>query len=195
MQFLPKREERYFAAMRLFAQKTVLKCGMTDQNIRRLKKIYLAEALFRTDAEPTDLSAFSDALLGASLLLLLQQGVRLALSFRLSGVFAVSRRAYAALLILLAKNASDRCEIRVQNTDARIEIEASDIKPFPEMQRLVKKLGGYYLKTSGNGMLLIFLPVRKTRENPLREEHEWYYITDRFSPVNVYLEITEQPPG
>ena len=193
MHFLPKKEERYFAALRLTVQKSVLKHGMTDQNIRRLKKIYLAEAVFQTQTEPVDLAAFSDALLGSSLLLLLQRGVRLALSFRLSGVFAVYRRAYAALLILLAKNACDGCEIRIQNTDASLKIDASAIKPFEELQTLVGKLGGYFLKASGKGGAVIFLPVTATEETPRKDENEWYYITDCFSPVNILFESKHTP--
>lgn len=193
MHFLPKKEERYFAALRLVVQKSVLKHGMNGPNIRRLKKIYLAEAVFQSRTEPVDLAAFSDALLGSSLLLLLQQGVHLALSFGLSGVFALYRRAYADLLILLAKNACDGCEIHIQNTDAHIKIEASEIGSFPELCFLVKKLGGYYLKTAGAGSAVIFLPVTATKEKPLQQENEWYYITDRFSPVNILFENQNTP--
>ena len=189
MPFLPKKEERYFAALRLIVQKSVLKHGITDQNIRRLKKIYLAEAVFlRNEKQATELLKYANILLGSANLILFSRGITVQTVFSGNGVAKIDRRLFAAFLIFVAARTENGGSIAVMLHQNKVSVRVTGLREDQTVEKLQKAIKATCLKTANGSSHLFYWQVEPTNKPPVSEQDEWLYLTDGFSAVNVYLE-------
>lgn len=189
MIYLPRPRERYLAALRLHIQKSVLR---GEKNLAQLKKIMLCEALLsKNDRSPLDITKYSDSLLGAAVIILLQRGRRLSVHLSGSGVFLINRRLFTALLLTAADNCGKSGDIFILAEENRIIIRLKGINQSGIYKTLVNALGGVLLKTVGGESALIALPAERTGRKSESFQNEWGLLLDGFSPVNVFLEREE----
>lgn len=188
MIYLPKPHERYLAAMRLYIQKSVLRGGNTEKRLLQLKKIMLCEAILsKGDKEPLNIQKYSDSLLGAAVIILLQRGKRLSVRLSGSGAFLINRRLFTSLLLTAADNCGKSGDIFILAEEKRIVIKFKGISISGIYKTLADALGGTLLKTVRGDRAIIALPAEKTSEKPRGFQNEWSQLLDRFSPVNVFL--------
>ena len=188
MIYLPKPHERYLAAMRLYIQKSVLRGGNTEKRLLQLKKIMLCEAILsKGDQEPLNIQKYSDSLLGAAVIILLQRGKGLSVRLSGSGAFLINRRLFTSLLLTAADNCGKSGDIFILAEEKRIVIKFKGISISGIYKTLADALGGTLLKTVRGDRAIIALPAEKTAENPRGFQNEWSQLLDRFSPVNVFL--------
>lgn len=187
MIYLPRAFERYLSALRLYVQMSVLKGGGVKQ-LSQLKMISLAEAFYyKNERSPIDILKFSNSLLGAAIIILMQRGVRLSAVFSGGGVCLISRRLYAALLSELIWLSTDGCKIKVSAEQKKIIIRAEGVRRSDILPRLISAMKGFCLFERVSDTLLIVIPTEKTCLKAETVENEWCYILDRFSPVNIWL--------
>lgn len=188
MIYLPKLHERYLAALRLYIQKSVLRGGNTEKRLLQLKKIMLCEAILsKGDKEPLNIQKYSDSLLGAAVIILLQRGKRLSVRLSGSGAFLINRRLFTSLLLTAADNCGKSGDIFILAEEKRIIIKFKGIGISGIYKTLSAALGGMLLKTVRGDRAIIALPAEKTSEKPQGFQNEWSQLLDRFSPVNVFL--------
>lgn len=189
MIYLPRPRERYLAALRLHIQKSVLR---GEKNLAQLKKIMLCEALLsKNDRSPLDITKYSDSLLGAAVIILLQRGRRLSVRLSGSGVFLINRRLFTSLLLTAADNCGKSGDIFISAEENGIIIKLKGITQSGIYKTLVSALGGVLLKTVGGESALIALPAERTARKSESFQNEWGLLLDGFSPVNVFLEREE----
>lgn len=189
MIYLPRPRERYLAALRLHIQKSVLR---GEKNLAQLKKIMLCEALLsKNDRSLLDISKYSDSLLGAAVIILLQRGRRLSVRLSGSGVFLINRRLFTSLLLTAADNCGKSGDIFISAEENEIIIKLKGINQSGIYKTLVSALGGVLLKTVGGESALIALPTERTARKSESFQNEWGLLLDGFSPVNVFLEREE----
>ena len=184
MIYLPSMRERYTAALRRYVQKCALAGGITVRTRRNLKRIYAAEAYF-TDRTPTpeDAVLLADIILGSAIMVLSAKGKSLSAEFSGGGVYLINKKAYILLLLSLAEKSE---KIRLSASGGGISIEAYGTA-LPRCGRAVKALGGVCLRVSSGERAVFFIPAQRTDAEPCRTENEWFYLTDSFSPVNIFL--------
>lgn len=188
MIYLPKPHERYLAALRLYIQKSVLRGGNTEKRLLQLKKIMLCEAILsKGDKEPLNIQKYSDSLLGAAVIILLQRGKRLSVRLSGSGAFLINRRLFTSLLLTAADNCGKSGDIFISAAEKRIVIKFKGISISGIYKTLADALSGTLLKTVRGDRAIIALPAEKTSEKPRGFQNEWSQLLDRFSPVNVFL--------
>lgn len=188
MIYLPKPHERYLAALRLYIQKSVLRGGNTEKRLLQLKKIMLCEAILsKGDKEPLNIQKYSDSLLGAAVIILLQRGKRLSVRLSGGGAFLINRRLFTSLLLTAADNCGKSGDIFILAEEKRIVIKFKGISISGIYKTLADALGGTLLKTVRGDRAIIALPAEKTAEKPRGFQNEWSQLLDRFSPVNVFL--------
>ena len=194
MNFLPNKTERYLAAWRLLIQRKILESGVTPQNIRRLKKIYLAEAfLNRHCLAPADPVRYSDILLGAASLLLFARGFSIRFAFSGGGTVLLPRRLFAAFLLNLAARTKNGGTVRVVFTRGLFSVRASGYTHDRRMEKIARALGMTHLKAVSRPDDLFYFKPIPTKEPPMEEPNEWLYLTDGFSVVHLYLEDSPDP--
>lgn len=188
MIYLPRPRERYLAALRLHIQKNVLRDEKSEKNLRQLKKIMLCEALVsKNEKSPLDITKYSDSLLGAAVIILLQSGRRLSVRLSGGGVFLINRRLYTSLLLTAANNCGKSGEIFISAQENRVIVKLKGISQSGIYAKLVNALDGTLLKTARGDRAVIALPAEKTEQKPESFQNEWGLLLDRFSPVNVFL--------
>ena len=152
MIYLPKPHERYLAALRLYIQKSVLRGGNTEKRLLQLKKIMLCEAILsKGDKEPLNIRKYSDSLLGAAVIILLQRGKRLSVRLSGSGTFLINRRLFTSLLLTAADNCGKSGDIFISAEEKRIIIKFKGISISGIYKTLADALGGTLLKNSARG--------------------------------------------
>ena len=188
MIFLPKKSERTLAALRLYVQKSILKRGVCEKNITQLKKIYLTEAIvLKEERDTVDAVRLADVLLGASLLLLYQRGVRVTLSFTGQGVYRLNKRLYSVVLLLLIGEMTDGGVIRLCAGQAHIALRVDRLAAADRLLPPLRALNGFLLKERTSGRAVVVIPAERSDQTPDPIENEWVYLADRFSVVNVFL--------
>lgn len=184
MIFLPNKFERFLAALRITIQNDILKNGITENNLKNLEKINIAEALFYKDfKEPVYIKELSFSLLCYSLPLLLPQNKNPYLKIDIYSNFLINKKLLAILFLKLIK-ASKRIEIK--NHKSKIMISALDINSN-NFKKLVLALGGTYFYH--NKKIIIVIPADKTdkKANPIKKE--WVSLDNPFSLVNIFLNL------
>ena len=189
MIFLPNAFERYFSALRLYVQISVLRGGTSRKRLNQLKKISLAEAFYyRNSVCALDINEFCGSLLGAAVIIMLQKNVKTSVSFSGGGVFLLNRKILTAVLMELASNYSGKHNnILILSKAGSVSIKSDGFTLSATLERLVKAAGGFCLKENKKKRSVIVLPAKKTAETPECVENEWCQILDRFSPVNIWF--------
>ncbi len=189
MIFLPNAFERYFSALRLYVQISVLRGGTSRKRLAQLKKISLAEAFYyRNSVCALDINEFCGSLLGAAVIIMLQKNVKTSVSFSGGGVFLLNRKILTAVLMELASNYSGKHnKILILSKAGSVSIKSDGFTLSATLERLVKAAGGFCLKENKKKRSVIVLPAKKTAETPECVENEWCQILDRFSPVNIWF--------
>ena len=189
MIFLPNAFERYFSALRLYVQISVLRGGTSRKRLNQLKKISLAEAFYYRDSVcALDINEFCGSLLGAAVIIMLQKNVKTSVSFSGGGVFLLNRKIFTALLMELASNyAGENNKILVLSKAGTVSVVSEGFTVSATLERLVKAAGGFCLKENKKKRSVIVLPAKRTAEAPECVENEWCQILDRFSPVNIWF--------
>lgn len=189
MIFLPNAFERYFSALRLYVQISVLRGGTSRKRLAQLKKISLAEAFYyRNSVCALDINEFCGSLLGAAVIIMLQKNVKTSVSFSGGGVFLLNRKILTAVLMELASNYSGKHNnILILSKAGSVSIKSDGFTLSATLERLVKAAGGFCLKENKKKRSAIVLPAKKTAETPECVENEWCQILDRFSPVNIWF--------
>lgn len=189
MIFLPNAFERYFSALRLYVQISVLRGGTSRKRLAQLKKISLAEAFYyRNSVCALDINEFCGSLLGAAVIIMLQKNVKTSVSFSGGGVFLLNRKILTAVLMELASNYSGKHNnILILSKAGSVSIKSDGFTLSATLERLVKAAGGFCLKENKKKRSVIVLPAKKTAETPECVENEWCQILDRFSPVNIWF--------
>lgn len=188
MIYLPRPRERYLAALRLHIQKSCLRGKENSKHFAQLKKIMLCEALVsKNDKSPVDIPKYSDSLLGAAVIILLQSGRRLSVRLSGGGVFLINRRIFTALLLTLADSCSENGNIFIFSEGNRITVRLKGIRLCCLHKTLVNALEGVLLKAVNEDRVIISLPVRETNQKPESFLNEWALLLDKFSPVNIFL--------
>ena len=189
MIFLPNAFERYFSALRLYVQISVLRGGTSRKRLAQLKKISLAEAFYyRNSVCALDINEFCGSLLGAAVIIMLQKNVKTSVSFSGGGVFLLNRKILTAVLMELASNYSGKHNnILILSKAGSVRIKSDGFTLSATREHLVKAAGGFCLKEKKKKRSVIVLPAKKTAETPECVENEWCQILDRFSPVNIWF--------
>ena len=189
MIFLPNAFERYFSALRLYVQISVLRGGTSRKRLAQLKKISLAEAFYyRNSVCALDINEFCGSLLGAAVIIMLQKNVKTSVSFSGGGVFLLNRKILTAVLMELVSNYSGKHNnILILSKAGSVSIKSDGFTLSATLERLVKAAGGFCLKENKKKRSVIVLPAKKTAETPECVENEWCQILDRFSPVNIWF--------
>lgn len=189
MIYLPRPRERYLAALRLYIQKKLLRGGKNKKCLAQLKKITLCEAFVsKNEKSPLDIIKYSDSLLGAAVIILLQRGKRLSVHLSGNGVFLINRRLFTALLLIAADNCGKNGDIFISTEENRIIIRLKGIKISKIYKMLAGSLGGTLLKTVRGEKAVTVIPAEKTEQKSDSFQNEWSLLLDGFSPVNVFLE-------
>lgn len=189
MIFLPNAFERYFSALRLYVQISVLRGGNSRKRLNQLKKISLAEAFYyRNSVCALDINKFCGSLLGAAVIIMLQKNVKTSVSFSGGGVFLLNRKIFTAVLMELASNYGEKNnKILIFSGAGTVTLQSEGFTLSATLERLVKAAGGFCLKENKKKRSVIVLPAKKTAETPECVENEWCQILDRFSPVNIWF--------
>ena len=183
MIFLPNTFERYIAALRVLNHLLILKNGITSKRLKTLKKIYTAEAFyFRKKLSPFSITDFTLSLVSASQTLLYKKGKTLNFSLNTKGNYLFNKQLYTLLILEICSSCN---YMKITEKDIGIVIfingEIKNSLPF------IKKLKGYYFYENSLNKAIIILPFEKTALTPITNETEWYYLFDKFSPVNLYF--------
>ena len=189
MIFLPNAFERYFSALRLYVQISVLRGGNSRKHLAQLKKISLAEAFYyRNSVCALDINKFCGSLLGAAVIIMLQKNVKTSVSFSGGGVFLLNRKIFTAVLMELASNYGEKNnKILIFSGAGTVTLQSEGFTLSATLERLVKAAGGFCLKENKKKRSVIVLPAKRTAETPECVENEWCQILDRFSPVNIWF--------
>lgn len=189
MIFLPNAFERYFSALRLYVQISVLRGGNSRKRLNQLKKISLAEAFYyRNSVCALDINKFCGSLLGAAVIIMLQKNVKTSVSFSGGGVFLLNRKIFTAVLMELASNYGEKNnKILIFSGAGTVTLQSEGFTLSATLERLVKAAGGFCLKENKKKRSVIVLPAKRTAETPECVENEWCQILDRFSPVNIWF--------
>ncbi len=148
MIFLPNAFERYFSALRLYVQISVLRGGNSRKRLNQLKKISLAEAFYyRNSVCALDINKFCGSLLGAAVIIMLQKNVKTSVSFSGGGVFLLNRKIFTALLMELASNYGEKNnKILIFSGAGTVTLQSEGFTLSATLERLVKAAGGFCLK-------------------------------------------------
>ena len=188
MIYLPSPRERYLAALRLYVQKKVLRGEKNEKSFVQLKKIMLCEAFVsKNEKSPVDIIKYSDSLLGAAVIILLQRGKRLSVHLSGGGAFLINRRLFTALLLTAADACGKAGDIFIFAEETRIIIKLRGIKITDLQRKLINALDGYVLKSVRSKNAITVLPTEETEEKPEEFQNEWEWLSDSFSAVNVFL--------
>ena len=183
MIFLPNTFERYIAALRLLNHLLILKNGITSKRLKILKKIYIAESVYTSQKlSPFSITDFTLEILSAVQTLLCKKGKTLNFSVNTNGNYLFNKQLFTLLILEICNSCS---YIKISENDIGIVVftngEIKNSLPF------IKKLKGYYFYENSLNKAIIILPFEKTVLPPVSSETEWYYLFDKFSPVNLYF--------
>jgi len=179
---LPNKYERYTAALRNSVQSSILKKGITLKHLKRLRKIYEAEAILGyKNIAPVNLSVFFNSLLLSAYIKLLQKDLPLDFFIEVYGNFLINRKLLTALLLNLCCITN---KIKIYYEREKIVIECqTENKVKPVILKALKAVHFYEIKTK---KYIIIISAEKTAKDSLKTEKEWD-ILNPFSPVNIYL--------
>lgn len=187
MIFLPNSADKYFAALRLYIHLRIIKYGMTEKHYEQLKMLNLAEALFAAEStEPVDIFELSDNLIIASAALKLEYGLHIKAKISGSGAFRISRKSYTVLLMELLGGYQD-CEIHLEKKSGGVLIKIQNGNMTRHIPPLIRAMNGYALRESFADNMVIYLPLDRCPAAPSEKNRPVHYITDPFSPVNIFL--------
>ena len=190
MPFLPKSRERYYAALRVMIQNRILKYGPTIKQMKNLKKIAIAEALYRP-AHPvcTNVAELCDSLLGSCLLKLSRHKKYLSTAFVGGGNYFVDQKLLLLLLLELTATCFEgkHCEISVNCEEDGIRFTATGKAKKGYLAPLVKKSGAALFKDSAANVTVIHILAQKTDEIPPPNLKEWEYLCDPLSLIHIFL--------
>lgn len=188
MIYLPNSFERYIASLRLYVQMSVLKRGNNLSQLKSLKRICLAEALYSSEKCPVDIIKLSDSILGSSVIILFQRGIYIKTELSGTGTYIINKKLYVALLMeLISGCTSQNNVINIKTAVTKLVITVTGCNINKNIKNFLKVLCGAFLYERAGKKLIICIPVEKTEKPAEKIENEWCYILDRFSVVNVWL--------
>ena len=183
MIFLPNSFERYIAALRVLNHLLILKNGITAKRLTALKKIYKTEAFYFKDLVlPFSIAEFSLPLLSAAQILLNEKGENLNFSVSNNEIYLFNKQLFTLLLLELCTTCN-YIKITENHTGVNIYFNGK----INNSLSIIKNLKGYYFYEKFLKQGVIILPFEKTVNTPNAPDSEWYYIFDKFSPVNLYF--------
>ena len=181
--FLPNSFERYIAALRILNHLLVLKSGINKKRLTALKKIYKAEAFyFKNSTSPFSVSDFVLPILSAAQTLLNEKNKNFDFSVNTNGIYLFNKQLFTVLLLELCSTSK---YIRISDNHLGVNICFNG--KINNSLYIIKNLKGYYFYEKFSNKGVIVLPFEKTLVTPSMCESEWYYIFDKFSPVNLYF--------
>lgn len=190
MPYLPKSRERYYAALRMYINKQIFKYGVTEKQLKKLKKIMLAELLCRAaNTVPVNIAGLADSLLGCCLLALLGVKKYLSTSLEGSGNYLIDPDIFTALLLELITTSSSgkHCEVKVVCDGQGINLTATGKRCKGYLLPLIKKAGAAFFHESTRNLTAIRITAKKTEKAAVPYKNEWEYFEDPLSPVHVFL--------
>lgn len=189
MLFMPKSFERYTASLRFYIHLSIARNGITDKHLEMLKKIHLAQSVYSAnEMQPIDVISFSNALLGAAEIILLQKGKRLAVTSKGGGIFMINRHLLSAVILQLVNGCGGKsCEFTISALTDKIIIKVCGTDCSQVSPTVVKALDGVLLSERKQKRVIVSFPTVATNKKPIITENEWFFLTDKLSPVNIYL--------
>ena len=176
---LPNSFDRYLAHLRYYISLSILKHGLTIEHMKKLQKIYTAEALFYNEKRD---NINLNKLLGNLLNAISDITKNFEFSLKVTGNCAVNKNLLEILVTLLAKQT---LFLKIKKVDNNLIIKfknnIKNIKP------IVFALNGLLLYEIRTNESVIIIPTKKTcRFDEVPSEYQ--YVFDRFSFLNVFFE-------
>ncbi len=183
MNFTPKKEQIFVAALRSHIHNRIAKRGINERDIYFLRKIYLFEATHFPEnyIGSYDLFRLADTLFGAAVIYTLKSEKTLFTSLNGKGDYSVNIRLFeiaVATLSCVAENGATLCFFALSDG---VVLSVSKVKQKP----LIIYPESLNLYCAQNGRFSVFLPLDKTvAKEQIKNETE--YLRDRYSAFNVF---------
>ena len=146
-------------------------------------KIYRAEALYCNEAEPIDITVFSNEVLNSVFIKKTELAEEFFFSAQPVGNYNINIKAYYILLLSLSKKAK-RIVIKDYNNEILIKAYKADLI---ENIILIKKLNGVYFKETVSDVLYILISATKTDKSGTQYKRDWKDLSNPLSAINCYL--------
>lgn len=186
---MPNKIERYTAALRGIIQYLSIKKGINTKYLKKLKKIYIAEAILNhEDEQPINITEYLYELLGCVHIIKTENNKSFFFRIKLNGTYLIKQKLFSALLLSLCEITDD---IEITHKKGNIIIKCRAIKT-KNCLALIKKLKGSVLCEIKSNNLLFSLPVTLTDKKPIKQEASTEdYILNLFSPINIFINSME----
>ena len=176
---LPNSFDRYLSHLRYYISLSILKHGLTIEHMKKLQKIYTAEALFYNEKKDNiNLNKFLGNLLNA----ISDITENFKFSLKATGNCIININLLEILIILLAKQ---NLFLKIKKVDNNLTIK---FKNKPEnIKPIIFALNAVFLYETKTNESIIIIPFKKA-EGCVETPSEYQYIFDRFSFLNVFFE-------
>ena len=189
MQFLPRKNERYVAALREYMHKRIANCGINEKRLNSLRKINLFSiSLQKISPVPTDALSFCRNILTACSVELIKKGIFLKIEIWGEGIKEIDTRIVTMLIaetVALTVKSGGR-KISLNITDKEIRITSIGMRPEGYPLKLIRKLRGRYFRIQNINAISIpaenCLAQKISRENDIKD-----LLLNPLSPVKVHL--------
>ena len=184
MIYLPNKNEKYMAILRNTYQKLILKNGIKNNYLKKLRTIYNFEALItKKEPVPVNLNSWLTELLIAVYFKKNLKGKIFTFSVKLNDNYLVDKKIFSALILNIAKKGNF---IKIENIKGKTIIK-SDILPTQKIYQITKKLNGLILKELKQKNCVICIPLSATNKKTREFENGINMIQNPLSIVNIYL--------
>ena len=173
---LPNSFEKYLYSLRIYTSISILKHGVLPRHLKKLKKIYLAEAfLFKKHKQPTDLQ-----LLSYNLLYCVKNIKKFDFTINANEKVLINQNLYTALLLTLPQNI-DFINIKFNNG-----IILKGNGEINNSKKIISYLKGYSIQNLKSNDFLVYIPCKKTNLSPTPTISQWELLFDKFSVFNLF---------
>lgn len=183
MIILPNKYERLASALRIFVHKNSLKNGVSEKQIKNMKKIIIFEALkCHKELLPVDVTEHASKLLSLIYIKKLQSSKAFSFTIKTKGTFMLNPRLFSCLILSLSENCD---KITVSQKNERIIITAKN--PNKESLCLAKAYKGLIFFERKTKNLILVLSPDTTDKASIPCNLELVALFDPFSAVNVFV--------
>ena len=182
MIILPNKYERLSSALRIFIHKNSIKNGISQKQIKNMRKIVIFEALYcHKESLPVDITEHASKLLSLIYIRKLQNLKTFSFSIDVKGTFMINPRLFSCLILSLCEN----CEkISISQQNKKIIITAKN--PNKESLCLAKAIKGLVLFEIKTKNLVIVFSPNTTDKKPIPCNLNLQSLINPFSAVNVF---------
>ena len=183
MIFLPNKFERYTAAFRNLLHSKALQNGISPKITNKLKKIYIAEAIYYNENLPYELNEFLNSLLTFAKLNFSLQGIDFSFFIEGNGAFLINKELLISYILNISKT-THFIKFQIKNDKLVLKYKPFKYCDFLQFNKIVKPLT---LRELSSGYYFVSVPLMKTDQNPLKLKKNCEAFCNPFSIINIYL--------